>query len=139
MTYYVEVPVDDGAAVLVEVTNQVDGVVPAGRSQEVIARLSETFDDAFDRFSRLARGAAARARDAGGADRVTVEFGLKVAAKGGFVVAETTGEAHLKLTFEWNRRADRTPATAPASEPDGNRPDEMSAEPTPETTAGSLD
>lgn len=122
MTFYVEVPVDDDTVVLVEVTNQVEGVVPAGRRQDVVDRLSETFNQAFDRFQRLAHGAAARARKAGGADRVTIEFGLKVAAKGGFVVAETTGEAHMKVTFEWNRTVD------PPGVPSRNR-DAESGEP----------
>ncbi|MFY1692641.1 CU044_2847 family protein [Plantactinospora sp. WMMB782] len=109
MTYYVEIPVDDDSTVLVEVTHQVTGVAPAGRPREVVTRLTETFGEAFDRFHRLARSAAAQARDAGGADRVAIEFGLKVAAKGGFVVAETTGEAHMKVTFEWNRAAAPAP------------------------------
>ncbi|AVT35379.1 CU044_2847 family protein [Plantactinospora sp. BB1] len=126
MTYYVEIPVDDESTVLVEVTHQVTGVAPAGRSREVVTRLSETFGEAFDRFHRLAQSAAAQARDAGGADRVAIEFGLKVAAKGGFVVAETTGEAHMKVTFEWNRgtpnptaaEADQDPAEERNAEPD---------------------
>jgi hypothetical protein len=143
MTYYVEIPVDDDSTVLVEVTHQVTGVAPAGRPREVVARLSETFGEAFDRFHRLAQSAAARARDAGGADRVAIEFGLKVAAKGGFVVAETTGEAHMKVTFEWNRRAAPVPGTA---EPDQGAPEEQAADPDhmsdrsavadPSTTAG---
>ncbi|AVT28975.1 hypothetical protein C6361_05115 [Plantactinospora sp. BC1] len=125
MTYYVEIPVDDESTVLVEVTHQVTGVAPAGRSRAVVTRLSETFGEAFDRFHRLAQSAAAQARDAGGADRVAIEFGLKVAAKGGFVVAETTGEAHMKVTFEWNRG---TP-TATAAEADQGPAEERNAEP----------
>ncbi|MEO3924765.1 CU044_2847 family protein [Micromonosporaceae bacterium B7E4] len=134
MTYYVEIPVDGDSTVLVEVTHQVTGVAPAGRPREVVARLSETFGEAFDRFHRLAQSAAARARDAGGADRVAIEFGLKVAAKGGFVVAETTGEAHMKVTFEWNRRAEPVPGTA---EPDQGAPEEQAADPdhTPDRSA----
>ncbi|MEQ4304863.1 CU044_2847 family protein [Plantactinospora sp. B6F1] len=135
MTYYVEIPVDDDSSVLVEVTHQVTGVAPAGRPREVVARLSETFGEAFDRFHRLAQSAAARARDAGGADRVAIEFGLKVAAKGGFVVAETTGEAHMKVTFEWNRHTGPRPGTA---EPDEGAPDGSTAEPdhSPDPSAG---
>ncbi|GAB3979958.1 hypothetical protein GCM10027615_57460 [Plantactinospora veratri] len=121
-----QIPVDDHSTVLVEVTHQVTGVAPAGRSREVVARLSETFGEAFDRFHRLAQSAAARARDAGGADRVAIEFGLKVAAKGGFVVAETTGEAHMKVTFEWNRGTAPTPTTA---DPDGGVAAERNTEP----------
>ncbi|MEN3608552.1 CU044_2847 family protein [Plantactinospora sp. ZYX-F-223] len=139
MTYYVEIPVDDDSTVLVEVTHQVTGVAPAGRPREVVARLSETFGEAFDRFHRLAQSAAARARDAGGADRVAIEFGLKVAAKGGFVVAETTGEAHMKVTFEWNRRAEPTPAEADpqqgGTEERATEPDHTS-DPDSSTTAG---
>ncbi|BCL14607.1 CU044_2847 family protein [Micromonospora sagamiensis] len=124
MTYYVEVPAEDGTVVLVEVTNQVEGVVPAGRRQEVVAHLTETFNEAFDRFRRLAHGAAARARDAGGADRVAIEFGLKVAAKGGFVVAETTGEAHMKVTFEWNRAADPPQTQSTDHEANSDKPED---------------
>ncbi|GIG87175.1 CU044_2847 family protein [Plantactinospora endophytica] len=134
MTFYVEIPVDDDSTVLVEVTHQVTGVAPAGRPREVVARLSETFGEAFDRFHRLAQSAAARAHDAGGADRVAIEFGLKVAAKGGFVVAETTGEAHMKVIFEWNRRTEPTPGP---TEPDQGTPEDRPADPdhAPETSA----
>ena len=120
MTYYVEVPAEDGAVVLFEVTNQVDGVVPAGRRQEVVAHLAVTFNEAFDRFQGLAQVGAARARKAGGADGLANYFGIKATAKGGFVVAETTGEAHMKVTFEWNRAADppQTPSTDHDASPD---------------------
>ena len=100
MSYYVEVPVEAGDPVLVEVTGQVEGVVPAGRTTEVIGRMTETFEQAFDRFRKLATASAARATDV---DRVTIEFGVKATVKGGFVVAETSGEAHVKVTFEWRR------------------------------------
>jgi hypothetical protein len=107
MTYYLELPIADGESVLVEVTNQVEGVAPASRRDGIVGRLSETFDEAFGRFQQLAAGAVAQARGAGAIDRMTIEFGLKATAKGGFVVAETTGEAHITVAFEWARgRAD---------------------------------
>jgi hypothetical protein len=105
LAYFLEVPLDDGQVVLVEVTRQVDDVAPAGRVQDVVGRLPEAFTSGLDRVQALAAEALRRMRAfPEPPDSVSVEFGLKLTAKAGVVVAESTGVAHMKLIAEWHRR-----------------------------------
>jgi hypothetical protein len=100
---YVELPLDDGSYLKVEVNN--DGLVRAGAT-EVIGRATERFDQAVDQVVRMGQSAIRRARDvAAPPDAIEVELGLKLTAKTGFVVAESTGEANFKVVLKWTRSA----------------------------------
>ncbi|MCO5995020.1 CU044_2847 family protein [Actinoallomurus rhizosphaericola] len=104
MAYLLEVPLDNGETVLAEVTGQLQGVVPAGRARDVVGKLPEAFTEGLDRVQRFAGEVLDRMRNsAEPPDVIAVEFGLKLTAKAGVVVAESTAEAHLKVTAEWHR------------------------------------
>jgi hypothetical protein len=97
---YVELPIDDNDDVIkVEISNQ--GLVRVGAG-EVIGRATERFDQAVAQVVRMGQEAIRRARDtAQPPSSVDVELGLKLTAKTGFVIAESSGEANFKVTLKW--------------------------------------
>jgi hypothetical protein len=102
---YIEVPLNDDRIVLAEVTGQLDETVPAGRLDDVVGRLPESFSDGLRRVQALADEALAGMRGLDQApDVVSLEFGLKLSASAGVVVAQSAGEAHVTLSVEWHRR-----------------------------------
>lgn len=127
MSYYLEVPLDGGETVLAEITEQVDDVVPAaGDARNVIGRLPKTLGAGLDRVQEFAGEVLERMRDlAEPPDVVVVEFGLKLTAKAGVVVAESSAEGHLTVKVEWHRSAsegkDGSAGPAPADERDAGR------------------
>ncbi|GAA0321062.1 hypothetical protein NE235_18485 [Actinoallomurus spadix] len=88
---------------LVEITKQEDTLAPVGRTRDAVSRLPEAFSAGLDRAQRFANEVVEKMRAfPEPPDRIAVEFGLKLSAKTGVVVAESTGEAHLKVTAEWS-------------------------------------
>lgn len=104
MPYFMELPFDDGS-LKVDVTHQVQGVQPVGRTQDLVGRLdAKALEAGLERVRDLAGEVLGRMRDAvDPPDVVTVEFGVTLSAKMGVVLAESSGEAHLKVSAEWRR------------------------------------
>jgi Trypsin-co-occurring domain 1 len=99
---YLAVPVP-GGEVLVEVTSQDGGLAPAS-VRSVRERLSAGVGEHLVHVRAFATEVLEHFRSAvDSPDRVSVEFGLKLTAKAGVVIAESTGEAHLAVSLEWNR------------------------------------
>jgi len=101
----VYVPVGADEVFLVEVDGPPEGIGRVARPGEVVATLSDTFDDALGRLRGLAERLRAEFAEAADApDEVDVELGLKVHATAGLVVAHTSGEANFRLTLRWRRQ-----------------------------------
>jgi hypothetical protein len=104
MNPLVAVPLEEGEAILVEVDDTGDGIVRAARPGEVVATLNESFEAALARLQPLAQAIVSRFRDlAERPDEVGVEFGVKLSADAGLVVAHSSGEANFKITLQWRR------------------------------------
>ncbi|MGW2215198.1 CU044_2847 family protein [Nonomuraea sp. NPDC001684] len=105
MRYFLEVPLDDGGTVLVEVNERPgDEPLPAGRTRAAVERMPEALGAGLQRVQTFATDVLRRMRSCPEPpDVVAVEFGMKLTAKAGVVVAESTGEAHLKVTVEWRK------------------------------------
>ena len=104
MSYLFEVPLDDTGAVIVEIDEEDDGIVRAARPGEVAGRAAESLRDAWARIHPMAKAFAdevAKSRD--GADEVCVEFGIKLTAEAGFVVAKAATEANFRVALTWKR------------------------------------
>jgi hypothetical protein len=102
--HFLEVPLSDGEAVLVEVTGQADGLAPVGRTREVVGQLPEALSAGLHRVQKFAGEVLTRMRSyPQPPDRVAIEFGITFSAKTGVVIAESAGEAHLTITTEWSR------------------------------------
>lgn len=105
VSLYVEVPLSDGRAFLVQSENDA-GVVRAGRGRDAIQTSTETFQESLVRVGQIADMIVQRfAAVDGGPQRVRAEFGIKLSAETGMVVVKGTADAHFVLELEWSRSA----------------------------------
>jgi hypothetical protein len=98
---YVELPIDESGNDVIRVEIKDEGFQRAGAG-DVVGRATERFDQAIAHIVRLGQDAVQKARSAATPpDSVSVELGLKLTAKTGFVIAESSGEANFKVTLRW--------------------------------------
>jgi hypothetical protein len=95
--------IGDGPAVLVEADTGLG--VPTGIESasidDVIQNVASGFDAAVDAISASARGIVAKLRDAAHPDEVTLEFGIKITAQAGAIVAKAGAEGNFTVTLKW--------------------------------------
>ena len=104
MSQLVEFPLARGGTVRVEVEEV--GIARAGRAGEVVAVAQQTLEKALDPIRPIAEGILAKLHDlAETPDRVSVEFGVKLSAEVGVIVARGTAEANFTVQLEWHRPA----------------------------------
>ncbi|MET9905098.1 CU044_2847 family protein [Streptomyces sp. NPDC006446] len=128
MEYSLEVPLSDGQIMHVEVTSQDDwdAIGPVSRRSDGVAALPERLSDGLDRIRSFSDEVLTRLRSGSRPpDSVQVQFGVKLSAKTGVIVAESNGEAHLAVTLQWQRSS----ADA-ADEPAGELAPDAASEPT---------
>ena len=100
----IEFPLDDGTSVVVEVDEPEaeGGVVKAARPGEVAERATQTFEAALEKIRPAAAAIIAKLRDLGDPpDEIGVEFGIKLTAKAGAVLASAGVEANYQVTLTW--------------------------------------
>src|SRR5262245_32758924 len=99
MPYLLEVPLSDGGVLLFDVSGQAEGVAPVGRGKDIVGRLPEGLAQGLSRVRVVAGEVLQHVRQyPESPTTVSVEFGLVLTAKTGLVVAESSGEAHIKVT-----------------------------------------
>lgn len=106
MKHLVEFPLEDGSTILVEV-DEPDG---AGRTARVkrgdktVREANQTFEKALDRVKPTANIVISKLRGLyDSPDEISVEFGLKLSAKAGIVLAAAGIEANYKVTLKWQK------------------------------------
>ncbi|MDR7276618.1 CU044_2847 family protein [Catenuloplanes atrovinosus] len=104
MTQVLVMPLDDGGSVLVEVPDEPGSLANAGRATEAITNATETLQQALARV----RPAAAAIRDSiremvDPPERIGVEFGVRVTAEAGVVIAKAKSEANFTVRLEWGK------------------------------------
>jgi Trypsin-co-occurring domain 1 len=99
-------PTGDGESLVVEVDEpEMAGTVRAARPGEIAETARVTFEEALSRIRPAAEGVIGQLRNLTDApDQVGVEFGLKLSAQAGVVVAAAAAEANYKVTLTWHRR-----------------------------------
>jgi hypothetical protein len=93
----------------------------AGRTSRTAENVVEAFARAQDAIVEVAKSTAQVIERAGAAarpDRVEVEFGLKLSASGGVIMAGVAGEATLKVTLGYDVSSRRAPDTTEPVQPD---------------------
>ena len=108
MKRLVEFPLEDGGSILVEVeAEEPEGMVPAARGAKgVPEKAHQTFEAAMERVRPAAAVIIKKLRALHDPpDEMEVEFGLKMDAKAGAVVAAAGVEANYKVTLTWKREA----------------------------------
>ncbi len=106
MKRLVEFTTDDNACILVEVDEpESGGLVRAARPGEVIIKASMSFDDALEKVKPVASKIIGKLRGLHDQpDEITVEFGLKLSADAGAVVASAGVEANYTVTLKWKKQ-----------------------------------
>jgi hypothetical protein len=100
----IEFPMEDGTALMVEVDEPVreGGVVRAARPGEIAERAGQTFEAALERVKPMAAAVVTRLRElAQGPDEIHIEFGIKLSASAGAVLAAAGMEGNYKVTLVW--------------------------------------
>lgn len=106
MKRLIEYALEGGGAILVEV----DGVEPTGSRvrggspAEVAERARQTFEASLERIKPAAAAIIAKIRELSDKpEQIDVEFGIKLSAEAGVVIASTSIEANFKVTLHWKR------------------------------------
>ncbi|MGW2257075.1 CU044_2847 family protein [Streptomyces sp. NPDC001780] len=107
MTALMEFTTDSGAKVMVEVDRDMPGARPVGRGGNALAQAGRTLDEALQGIRTAAESAVAVFRDGSlRPDGVELEFGVKLVAETGAVIAKTSAEGHLTVKLSWGRTPD---------------------------------
>jgi Trypsin-co-occurring domain 1 len=106
MKRLIEFPLEDSGVILVEV----DGTEPTGRTvrganpAEVAERARQTFETSLERIKPAAAAIIAKVRELSDKpEQIGVEFGIKLSAEAGVVIASTGVEANFKVTLLWKK------------------------------------
>jgi hypothetical protein len=116
MSEYVEFLTADGAVVRVEGAATGSGAAPygmqpVGRGGDAVVRAAETFEQALDGVRAAAEAALTTLRGGGlQPDEVEIEFGVKLSAEAGALIARTAADAHLTVKLTWSPGTSGGPA-----------------------------
>ena len=106
MKRLIEFPLEDATSLIVEVDEpeSTDPLVRAARPSEVVTRVQQTFEEALDKVKPAASIIIQKLRSLHDSpDEIEVEFGLKLTAEAGAVVASAGVEANYKITLKWQK------------------------------------
>ncbi|QIP70269.1 CU044_2847 family protein [Streptomyces sp. VN1] len=111
----VEFRTGDGVRVVVEGVEDEDGARLVSRGDGP-ARAARTFEDSLDGVRAAAASALRVFRDGSlRPDAVELEFGVKLSAEAGAVIAKGSAEGHLVVKLSWSPEPAPVPVTAPAT------------------------
>ncbi|MFF4396666.1 CU044_2847 family protein [Streptomyces sp. NPDC001480] len=109
MNKLVEFKTEDGAVVVVETAEAATGSRLVSRGDGPAAQTTRTFESALDGVRAAARSALRVFRDGTlRPDSVELEFGVKLSAEAGAVIAKGAAEGQLVVRLSW------TPGQVPA-------------------------
>jgi hypothetical protein len=102
----VEYKLEQGGAVLIEVeeTELEKGRVPVSIKSGVPEEATKEFEKALDDIRPVADTIVQKLKDLGSKpDNIGIEFGIKMSAQAGAIIAATGMEANFKVTLSWKR------------------------------------
>jgi len=93
-----------GGTVFVEVADDEPGIDRAARIDDMVVKASESLETALEQVRVVASTAIAKLGDLDRQpEQVEVEFGIRLNAEAGAVIARTQAEGHLQVKLAWNR------------------------------------
>ena len=99
---------DGGGAVLVEVADDEPGIEQAARVDDLVVKARVSLENALDQVRAVANAAVVKLRDlAEQPQQIQVEFGIRLNAEAGAVIARTQAEGHLQVKLTWTRAESR--------------------------------
>jgi hypothetical protein len=116
----VEFRTGDGAVIMVEAAEEQSGSRLVSRRPDGTVQAARTFESALDGVRAAAESALRIFRDGTlRPDGVEIEFGVKMSAEAGAIIAKGTAEGHLVVKLTWSPSASAAGPTDPnAPEPD---------------------
>lgn len=102
----VQYRLETGGNVLVEVeeTDLEKGRTPVSRKPRVPEEATKEFEQALDDIRPVADAIVQKFKDLSSKpDNIGVEFGVKMNAQAGALIAATSVEANFRVTLSWNR------------------------------------
>ena len=108
MTELVRWQSDDGGIIVEVDSRDLGGFQSVSRKPgETIVDVQTRFDDALESVRKAAVSALKKFRDESlNPGSVEIEFGVKLNAEAGAVIAKTSAEGHLTVKLTWPRSAD---------------------------------
>jgi hypothetical protein len=106
MKHIVEFPMENGDVLLVEVDDAMasGATLRGGHGSDMLERAQLTYEQAVDKIKPAAESIVHRIRDiAEPPDVISVEFGIKLNANIGAILASSSVEAQFTLKLTWNR------------------------------------
>ncbi len=106
MKRFVEFPLEDGSTILVEVDEpeRAGGTTLVSGGKKTVEKANQSFEAALDKVKPTANAVISKLRDLyDPPDEISVEFGLKLSAKAGAVLAAASVEANYKVTLKWQK------------------------------------
>ncbi|WP_327368383.1 CU044_2847 family protein [Streptomyces sp. NBC_01217] len=115
MAEVVEVLLDGGGTVSVEVPDDAPVIERVSRNGDALRSTADTLQDALARIRPAVDAVVGQLRDAASPpDEVNVQFGIKITAEAGVVVAKAATEANFTVSATW-RRDEARPVDGPGS------------------------
>ncbi|MDH2389452.1 MULTISPECIES: CU044_2847 family protein [Streptomyces] len=113
MASLMEFRTDEGAQVVVEVDRHGPGAKLVARDGNSLVQAGRTFDAALDGIRAAAESALGVFRDGTlRPDGLELEFGVKLTAEAGAVIAKSAAEGHLTVRLSWSPQSGRDHGTA---------------------------
>jgi hypothetical protein len=106
MKRYVDFPLEGGEKVRVEVSGD-EGRVTRGDPKDVIEPTTLAFETALAKLKPICSAIVKQAKElAEQPEEFSVEFGVKLSAEAGVIIASTAAEANLKVSVKWKKQED---------------------------------
>lgn len=105
MKRLIEFPLEDGTTIMVEADEvSAAGTLRGAHAAELAEKAKQTFEASLERIKPVAEGIIAKLRELSDRpEQVAVEFGIKLSAAAGVVLASSGVEANFKVTLTWKR------------------------------------
>lgn len=99
----IEYKLDDGQTILVEVVEPTPGgLAPVGRTADTIVRAQKTLSEALDNVRPVAEAIIGKLSNLSTRpDEVSVEFGVKLSANAGAILAAAGAECNYVVKLTW--------------------------------------
>ncbi|GGX93574.1 CU044_2847 family protein [Streptomyces hiroshimensis] len=105
MTQLIRFRTEDGGEAVVEVSEDEPGIVAVSRLGDAIADATGSLEEGLNRIRGIAQTTLNRLISLPRPpEEVTVEFGVRLNATAGAVIARTETEGHLKVAMVWRAR-----------------------------------
>lgn len=110
----------DCGSIMAEVDADEPGIARASRVGNLITSTTESFETALDHVRRAADAALSGFRNMEARpDEVQIQFGVRLNAEAGAVIARTGADGHLQVSLTWRREAvPAGPSAGPTAGPD---------------------